>query len=301
MKTLRLTDITPLHSHLEITTMEHIETRRNPTEPIMHKHDYYVMIWVQAGEGVHTIDFNEYPITPNSCWFLSPGQAHFLQLHTPPKGYVISFDADFFGTVENNYELLTTTGLFHNVLQFKPFFLDPADAPCIEQSIASLWAEYQNNAVNFKEEMLRTWLKILLIQFARCLAKQVHTQEGVEYTKASCLVKRFQELVEKRFTEKNRVADYADLLNVTPSHLNDTVKKMTGIPASEHIKQRVILEIKRKAHFGSLSAKEIAFTLGFEDEAHFSKYFKNNTGQTFSSYKKSLLPNHAKATFSINP
>lgn len=70
--------------------------------------------------------------------------------------------------------------------------------------------------------------------------------------------------------------------------MNDSVKKVTGQPASEHIKQRVVLEAKRKAFFGTTSAKEIAFDLGFEDEAHFSKYFKANTGQTFTEYRKTI-------------
>lgn len=82
------------------------------------------------------------------------------------------------------------------------------------------------------------------------------------------------------------MSDYASKLVVTPNHLNETIKKTTGFPVSEHIKKRVILEAKRLAVIGNSSAKEIAHSLGFDDEAHFSKYFKNNAGLTYSAYRQ---------------
>jgi AraC-like DNA-binding protein len=82
------------------------------------------------------------------------------------------------------------------------------------------------------------------------------------------------------------VADYAAGFAVTPNYLNEIIKKSSGIPASEHIKQRVVLEAKRLAAYSDASMKEIAYSLGFDDVAHFSKYFKNVTGINFSDFKK---------------
>ena len=85
------------------------------------------------------------------------------------------------------------------------------------------------------------------------------------------------------------VSDYAGQLCVTPNYLNRTVKKVTGFTASHHIQQQIILEAKRKAIYSSVSMKEVAYYLGFDNLAHFSKFFKNNCGMNFTDFKKSAL------------
>ena len=53
--------------------------------------------------------------------------------------------------------------------------------------------------------------------------------------------------------------------------------------------KRIITEAKRLFYYTDKSVKEIANDLGFEDVAHFSKFFKNCTNQSPSDIKKSIL------------
>ena len=85
------------------------------------------------------------------------------------------------------------------------------------------------------------------------------------------------------------VSDYAGQLYVTPNYLNRTVKKITGFTASHHIQQHIITEAKRQAMFSLSSMKEIAYSLGFDNLAHFSKFFKTNSGMSFRDFKKGLV------------
>ncbi len=269
----------------EIHSMSWIDHERHEHTESPHRHDYYVIIGVTQGTGTHIVDFQTYEVKPGSWWFLSPGQAHQLQMNGPHEGWVVSFTPDFFCVSEANRDLLINTGLFHNVIEFKPYFIPPEQLDLLEPYLQSIQGEYEMKR-SLREHMLRAWLQLFLGQASRTFEHQLLMV--AETSKTVCLARQFQDLVERDFTRKTKVADYADLLHITPSHLNDSVKKVTGQPASEHIKQRVVLEAKRKAFFGTTSAKEIAFDLGFEDEAHFSKYFKANTGQTFTEYRKTI-------------
>ena len=285
LNTLHLTDLTKSALPFEMHTMDWIGAHRHEQINTPHRHDYYVVIWIQDGSGWHEVDFQRFAIQPNSFWFLSPGQAHLLLADGHHQGYVISFTDEFFCQSDADRETFINTGLFNNFLNFKPFEALPEQTPILEATAGQLLHEYETDG-QMKADVLRSYLKIFLIQAARLFAPQMSgSHEG---SRSVCLVRQFQELVDNQFKTKSKVADYAEKLNVTPSHLNDTVKRITGTPASEHIKHRVILEAKRRAYFGNTSAKEIAYELGFDDEAHFSKYFKNNTGQTFSEYRKSL-------------
>ncbi|PQA58116.1 helix-turn-helix domain-containing protein [Siphonobacter curvatus] len=283
METLHLhtADTTPF----EIHPMSWVDEQRHEHTLTPHRHDYYVIIGVTSGRGNHNVDFQHYDVQPGSWWFLSPGQVHHMQMDGPHEGWVLSFEPDFFCISEANRELLINTGLFQNVLDFKPYFIPPEQLDLLEPYLQTLQGEYQQKRA-LREDMIRAWLQLFLIQASRTFADQLVTVS--ETSKSVCIARQFQDLVDRDFTRKTRVSEYADQLNITPSHLNDTVKKVTGQPASEHIKQRVVLEAKRRAFYGTTSAKEIAYELGFEDEAHFSKYFKANTGQTFTDYRKAI-------------
>lgn len=284
-KTLRLEDLNHPHAEVAVHTMEWIAAERENHLHEPHKHDYYVIIWFRKGRGTHEIDFQSFDLEPNTFWFLSPGQTHVLRPDGPHEGYVVSFSNDFFCLSDADRELFINTGLFNNFLNFRPFVANPQQAAWFLPLMQQMHAEYTaEQAMHL--EVVRSYLKILLIQAARLFAHQM--QGAKESSRSVCLARQFMDLVDNQFRAKSKVADYADRLNVTPSHLNDTVKRVTGQPASDHIKHRVILEAKRRAYFGNNSAKEIAFDLGFDDEAHFSKYFKNNTGQTFTDYRKSI-------------
>jgi AraC-like DNA-binding protein len=56
----------------------------------------------------------------------------------------------------------------------------------------------------------------------------------------------------------------------------------------EIIRERLISEAKRLLFYSDKSIKEIAYELGFEDAAHFSKFFKNYTNQNPSNVRKTL-------------
>ena len=100
------------------------------------------------------------------------------------------------------------------------------------------------------------------------------------------LMKSFISLIEKKYMYWKLVKDYACELSVTPNYLNESIKRSTGYPASFHIRQRIALEAKRQAAYSDVCMKEIAYHLGFDDIAHFSKFFKSVCGKNFSDFRK---------------
>lgn len=78
---------------------------------------------------------------------------------------------------------------------------------------------------------------------------------------------------------------YADALNKAPKTLSDVFAKLNQPTPSSAIRDRILLEAKRYLHYTPKSAKEIAYALGFEDPAHFSRFFKANTGKSITPWK----------------
>jgi AraC-like DNA-binding protein len=80
--------------------------------------------------------------------------------------------------------------------------------------------------------------------------------------------------------------EYAALLYVTPNNLNMLCKQLLGKAAGEVIRDRILLEAKRLLVNVDISIAEIAYKLSFTDHAHFTKFFKKETGETPDEFRK---------------
>jgi AraC family transcriptional activator of pobA len=52
----------------------------------LHKHDFYFVLALQQGTGIHEIDFIQYEIQDYSIFILRPGQVHRLALKANTPG-----------------------------------------------------------------------------------------------------------------------------------------------------------------------------------------------------------------------
>jgi len=95
----------------------------------------------------------------------------------------------------------------------------------------------------------------------------------------------FVELLERQFPIESpnqrlglRTAkDYADRLAVHVNHLNKVLKENTGKTTTDIISSRVIQEAKILLKQTNWNISEIAYSLGFEQVAHFSNFFRKQT------------------------
>ncbi|HEX6171559.1 MAG TPA: helix-turn-helix domain-containing protein, partial [Chitinophagaceae bacterium] len=94
------------------------------------------------------------------------------------------------------------------------------------------------------------------------------------------LANQFKHLVEKKFVEQRSVQYYANALNITPKHLSDTVKSVTGKTPSELIQNRILLEIKVLLRSSGMTISQIGCELNFSDQSHITRFIKQKTGCT---------------------
>lgn len=101
------------------------------------------------------------------------------------------------------------------------------------------------------------------------------------------LVARFRQLLEVHFLTHRTVSDYARLLDVTPGHLNDTVKDNTGWTAGAIIAERLLTEAKHLLADTDMEVAGIARQLHFANPSHFGKFFKKSMGETPLNFRRS--------------
>lgn len=269
-----------------IKTMEEIDIQLGGISDNPHRHNYYTVIWSFTATGRHIIDFKEYPIKPHQIFFVNPSQVHQIISDPNPTGYVILFTPEFLEKNSIRPDFISNLKLFQSRDESAALPISLKMREKLKLFADQMLAAFNSNDA-LSMDIAGAYLKLFLIECnGHCsLSRNTNTQ-SIEVGKT--LVKSFKEIVEKKYTQWHQVKDYADALNVTPNYLNEVIKTAINVSAKEFIQNRIVVEAKRMILFTGKSSKEIGYEMGFEDPSHFSKFFKNQSGQTLHEFKRSL-------------
>jgi AraC-like DNA-binding protein len=251
-----------------------------------HRHNYYTVLWSHNNSGRHIIDYKEFEMKPNEVFFVSPGQVHQVIHNEDPKGTVILFTCDFLERSSISESFISNLNLFSEISSTPPITVDKTSADKMNGYVEQMRNTFTNNDP-LKDDIIGAYLKLLLIEcnkFAH--APLSDNTQTIQSGKAT--VGRFKELLEERFREWKKVSEYAAALNLTSDYLNSVIKGTVGTTAKELIQQRIVLEAKRLGLHTDMTTKEIAYQIGFDDPSHFSKFFKNCEGSSFTEFRNSL-------------
>jgi len=249
-----------------------------------HRKDYYFFFLVKKGNNHHWIDFIRHEVSPGNIYFTVPHQVHLKEKEAALDGVLLAFTDEFI--------------LLHEQRSWKklPILRNPDDLHelrptqqefnFINTLLIQMLAEYSQQQ-DWKKGVLQSYLKIFLVCLSRIYTRQSNTHPPPSNSR--WLVKRFTELVNEKYESLHQVSDYAQLLHVTPGHLNDKVREQTSLTATTLIQERILLEAKRVLFHTELSVKEVGYSLGFEDAAYFNRFFKRLTGETPSLFREKSL------------
>jgi AraC family transcriptional regulator, transcriptional activator of pobA len=229
---------------------------------VPHRKGYYLLVFVREGSSHHWIDMKPYVLKPNTFYFATPHQVHLKEEAQPLTGIALSFTEEFLAMEEGG--LLRSLPLIQNPHNGHELLLDSSDLAFLEPLLEKIHTEFQIRN-DWQNSMLSAYMKVLLIHLSR----------------------RYNE----QFSENGQFPDKV-LLNLSPGHLGDVVREQSGKSAITHIHDRLLLEARRLLFHTDLTAKEIAFELGFEDASYFNRWFKRLAGKTPLDYR-----DHTRANF----
>ncbi|QKG51888.1 AraC family transcriptional regulator [Hymenobacter sp. BRD67] len=260
-----------------------------------YRSDYYKIGLCLRGSARLQVNLETYDIGPHSLMLLSPyviKQWPFMS--TNLEALSIFFAREFI--TANSSLNLDTFAFFERDARHVVALL-PAQAeaiaallPAQAEAIAALLQviEQKYDAPHaYREEILRSLLHILLHETAPIYSAQ-HVSSGAIQTRSQLIAAGFKKLVNRHYATERSLAFYANKLCITPKHLAETVKEVTGKRAMEWLTEAVLLEATVLLQNPALSISQIADTLHFFDQSTFGRFFRNNTGVSPASYRQGL-------------
>ncbi len=259
-----------------------------PDSGFAHRHSFYEILLVHEGVGSHTVEFETYPITPNALYFLVPGQVHCWTYETPPTGQVVLFTEEFLPLPPAGASSLGDRWHFAALSERGEIIPSANQAAELLTLIECMVRERRDAPTDYRT-VIQAYLHVFITN-ARRLVMPGQTRR--EAGRASLLVGDFLDLLRRRSVEPV-VSAYSHELGVTPGHLAETVKKMTGKTPGQHIRNMQLVEAKRLLAYTEKTVAEIAYDLGFKDAAYFGRFFKRELGCTPGQFRKDA---HLKAS-----
>lgn len=263
-----------------VDIQELIQISRLPVPPTRAKS--HTLIYLTSGIATLKVGANRVELQQNECLVVPAGQVFSYDKYEVNTGFLCNVSHDFLvGKMGSNellagFEFLTVWG--------NPIIRPNAQtATYLTHGFQRIFDAYLADGLA-QTQLIQAYFLSLL-----CELQTAYQPLSTHANKtAVTLSNRFKELLHKHISTTHSVAEYASLLNVSPNHLNKTIKLITHKTTSQWIGETLVTESKVLLAQTNNSVGEIAASLGVHDSSYFSRLFKKHEGMTPLAYRKMI-------------
>ncbi len=249
-----------------------------------YRSDGYIIGICTRGSAEVEVNLQVYDAKPDAMLLATP--FHVLRIYNASPDFLcrfVVFSRAFLTENNVNSHFLESFSYFKNTAT-PVIYLEHENAKMMMDVYALIQQKLQQDEHPYRTEISRSVLTILLYEIA-ALYEQQHVIIKNKQTRKQELNTLFQNLVFRHYKAHRNVQYYADALFVSPKHLTETIKEVTGKTAGEWVDDAVILEAKVLLRNHEISIAQVAGDVHFPDQSTFGKYFKKHTGVSPTEYR----------------
>ncbi len=234
----------------------------------------------------------EYDFDEGLMTFIKPNQVMSLEnnpnVQHKPTGWLLLIHPDFLWNSSlakqiNKYD-------FFGYAMNEALFLSEKEELMIGEILKNIEREYIANIDQFSQKIIISQLELLFNYAERFYERQFITRKISNHQILDQLETLLNEYFKDNLIDKGlpTVQWVADELLLSSSYLSSMLKSLTGQSTQQHIHNKLIEKAKEQLSTTQLSISEIAYHLGFERPASFTKLFKNKTEMSPLEFRKAF-------------
>ncbi len=290
-------------TELERTRL-HVHTLNQSRMKGRHQHDFYELVYVRKGNGLHGHNHRKYPIFKGDVFIIPPDDRHTYIQESNLQITNILFYPDIFDPYKK--ELASTPG-FREFFSIEPFFrsetsfryklhLTPSQQADIEQILNEIENEFSRRDAAYGIVCTGLFLK-LMTYLSRYFEQKINRDKAVmEFKGKARAVEEAISYIEENFENEIRLDELARSAYISSSRLSHLFKQATGMSPLDYV-----IRVRVDRACGLLTSTQrnitdIAFDVGFHDSSYFSRAFRKLTGVSPTGFRKTADLSGKKAT-----
>jgi AraC-like DNA-binding protein len=253
----------------------------------LHRNDHFICLLLTSGSAELLVDFNKVHVAPERLIFLFPGQIQRGVEFNKIDGWILFLDNKL---VDEHARLMIEDSLFKGPV----LSISGSDLQWFTRYFELLFQTYNDYAFgSLHKSAVNAFAAPFVYKIASAFQATMESVSAQHSQRSIELTKKFKQLVRTHYRDLKKPSDYAGLMSFSISYLNDTIKSVTGFPATYFIQQEMLREGQRLLCYTDLSIKEISAHLGYDDTSYFNRIFTKLAGSppgrfrnNFKSLKK---------------
>lgn len=250
-----------------------------------HNHNFYEIILIEEGEGIHCLNQVRFPYEKNDVFLLTPSDAHKFEIYKKTKFIYLKYTENFLlsiSTIEKNHNWKETLKLTLSQKQvfYESVIKNKLETENIVNTAKILLSEFQNRST-YRHEMINFLFSAVMTILVRNLNKiwTIKKEEKIEKILSYLNVYVLDH-------EKIKIKNLAREFIMSENYISLYVKKNTGFSIQYHIIQNKVNIAEKLLIESQLNINEISEEIGFNDASHFNKFFKKHRKISPSEYRQ---------------
>ncbi|MFW0789421.1 helix-turn-helix domain-containing protein [Gordonia sp. CPCC 205333] len=236
-----------------------------------------LILHIESGHTTHEVDFTRYRLGPGDILWAHTGQVQqWGDIHAI-DGHALLANAD--ALAPGTHALLTQLGVYSRV-HWPAAAGEDSELSQIFDAIKACAAVDADNSSAARDMAIAHLATAAIL----VLAEAEHSASSIRPPPNERL-QQFHTEVDQNFATDRTVEGYAQRLHCSPRTLNRLVRDQTGRSPKDIIDDRVALEARRRLAHEDAGVAAIARSLGFDDPANFTKFFRRRTGLTPEQFR----------------
>ncbi len=264
---------------------------RSPQKPYpLHTHDFYELVIVTGGSGIHFTEHAEYAILPGDVFVLEAGYSHGYSRTEELNLYNIIFDRDFLD--QRLFDLSRIPG-YHAIFNIEPKYrqdhefssrlkLSARELTQIVERIELLKKELAFREEEYSSRTLSLAYFIeIIVMLSRIYSKNTLPDSQVINRLAAAFT-----FIENNSERTIRIEELTEITHMSHSTLNRAFQKAAGCSPVEYQLQLKVRKACTLLITTNHSMTMIAEYVGFSDSNYFSRQFRRIMQMSPREYRK---------------